>query len=103
MAHTAIYSTRAWRALPRDYCLVELLLGAAAGPCAGLIGRHHVDPEDPDSRTLSCCARHHSRLHVVLRVLERSQRSGPRRHTCPHPHRTREGRDACERRLNRAA
>ena len=100
MAHTATYSTARWRALPRDYCLVELLLGSAAGPCAGLIHRHHVHPEDPDSRTLACCAGHHSRLHVVVRLLERER---VRSRTCPHPHRTREGRDACERRLNRTA
>jgi hypothetical protein len=96
MAHTAVYSTARWRALPRDYCAVELLFGAAAGPCAGLIHRHHVDPADPHSRTLSCCAGHHSRLHVVIQLLERGQTR-----VCPHPHRTREGRDACERRLNR--
>ena len=98
MAHTAVYSTRAWRALPRDYCLVELLLGAAAGPCAGLIHRHHVDPEDPDSRSIACCQGHHSRLHVALRMLERDQRR-----ICRRQHRTRESREACERRLNRWA
>jgi len=98
VAHTAVYSTARWRELPRDYCAVELLLGAAAGPCSGAIHRHHVDPDDPDSRTLPACAGHHSRLHVVVRLLERG-----RRRECPHPHRTRESREACERKLNRAA
>ena len=97
MAHTAIYSTARWRELPRDYCAVELLLGAAAGPCSGAIHRHHVDPDDPDSRTLPACAAHHSRLHAALRALERPRRA------CPRKHRTRESREACERRLNRAA
>jgi len=97
MAHTAVYSTRVWRELPRDYCAVELLLGAAAGPCSGSIHRHHIDPADPHSRTLPACQGHHGRLHVVVRLLERGRRR------CPHPHRTRESREACERRLNRAA
>lgn len=96
MERTA-YNTRAWRDLPRDYCVAELLLGDAAGPCRGLIHHHHVNPLDPDSRTVQCCQGHHSRLHTLLRSLNRS----PRVKRCPHQHKTRAGREACERRLNR--
>ena len=92
------YNTRRWRDLPRDYCAVSLLFGELAGPCSGLIHHHHVDPSDPDSRTVQICAGHHPRLHAVLRFLER-----PRWRTCTHAHRTREGREACERRLNRVS
>jgi hypothetical protein len=91
--HRSVYDTQAWRRLPRNYCVVDLLLGDYAEPCSGLIHHHHVDPSDPDSRTVQCCAGHHSRLHGVLRRLERRRR-------CPHRHPTREGREACERRLN---
>ena len=98
--HKSVYDKRSWRNLPRDYCLVEHLLGAAAGPCSGLIHHHHVDPTDENSRTVQCCAGHHSRLHAALRALSGSERRSKR---CPHLHRTREAREACERRLSRAA
>ena len=91
------YNTRVWRDLPRDYCVVDLLFGEAVGPCSGLIHHHHVDPEDPTSRTVQVCASHHPRVHAVLRFLER-----PRVRRCPHIHRTPEAREACERRLNAA-
>ena len=94
--HTAVYNTRRWRDLPRDHCIVDTLLGDAAGDCRGLIHRHHVDPADPSSRTVSVCAAHHSQLHGLLRHVGRRRR-------CPHRHPTRAGREACERRLNRAA
>lgn len=92
-----VYDTRAWRNLPRDYCVIDLLLGDAAGPCQGLIHHHHVDPADPDSRTVQVCNGHHGRLHGVLgRLTAVSEWK-----TCSHRHTTREGRAACERRLNR--
>jgi hypothetical protein len=94
MTHTSVYNKSSWRALPRDYCLVSELLGDAAGPCTGLIHHHHVNPTDPDSRTVQCCAAHHGRVHAVLRGLGR-------RKSCSHRHPTRAGREACERRLNR--
>ncbi len=94
-----VYDRRSWRNLPRDYCIVEHLLGAAAGPCSGLIHHHHVDPTDEGSRTVQVCAGHHSRVHAALRGLSAPER----RRRCPHHHRTREGREACERRLQRAA
>ena len=94
MTHTAVYNTRRWRDLPRDYCVVSVLLGDRAGHCSGLIHHHHVDPFDPDSRTLQVCASHHPKIHAVLRKLD-----GRRR--CPHRHTSRAGREACERRLNR--
>lgn len=92
--HKTTYNTREWRDLPRDYCLVDLILGDAAGPCRGLIHHHHVDPTDPDSRTIQVCAAHHPKIHSFLYRMGRLRR-------CPHRHPTREGRDACERRLNR--
>ena len=96
MVHTAVYNTRAWRELPRDYCIVDILLDDAAGPCRGLIHHHHVDPNDPYSRTVQVCAAHHPQLHAVLHAVGRRRRG-------PHRHPTRAGREACERRLNRAA
>ena len=93
----SVYSTRAWRELPRNYCVVELLFGEAVGPCSGLIHHHHVDPTDPDSRTAQVCATHHPKVHAALRHLSaRSWR------VCPHAHRSREARELCERRLNAA-
>lgn len=95
MTHTAVYQTSKWRSLPRDYCFVSVLLGDATGPCDGLIHHHHVNPIDPDSRTLQVCASHHPQIHAVLRGL------ASKRRRCPHRHVTRESREACERRLNR--
>jgi hypothetical protein len=91
-----VYDKQAWRSLPRDYCVVDHLLGDAVGPCRGLIHHHHVDPTDPDSRTVQVCAAHHSQVHGVLRGL-----GGTRHKTCRHRHPTIAGREACERRLNR--
>lgn len=96
MQHPAVYNTQRWRELPRTECIVEHLLGGAAGPCSGLIHHHHVDPDDPYSRTVQVCASHHSTVHKVLRSLGRTRR-------CPHRHPTRAGREACERKLNQAA
>ena len=95
-----VYDKRSFRSLPREHCEVAGLLGPLAGDCAGYIHRHHVDPSDPDSRTLQVCASHHSHLHAVLRALEAPERSWKR---CPHPpgtHRYPGAREACERRLN---
>jgi hypothetical protein len=94
--HRAVYDSQRWRELPRTECLVSVLLDEAAGPCSGLIHRHHVDPADPFSRTVPVCAAHHAKVHSVLRRLGRVRR-------CPHRHPTRAGREDCERRLNRAA
>ena len=95
----AAYNTRAWRALPRDRCIVSVLFGDAAGPCQGLIHRHHVDPDDPRSRSVPCCASHHPKLQAALRFLLRT----PRRRVCRHRHMTLAAREQCERRLNRQA
>lgn len=96
-----VYDRRSWRNLPRDYCIVEHLLGAAAGPCSGLIHHHHVDPLDEDSRTVQVCQSHHPRVHKALRALTGSPERARKR--CRHTHRTREAREACERRMARAA
>jgi hypothetical protein len=94
MTHTAVYNTSRWRGLPRDYCIAEYLLGDAAGPCTGLIHHHHVDPTDPDSRTVQVCQAHHPKIHAILRGL------APRRRRCTHNHRYDHARRECERRLN---
>jgi transposase len=96
--HTQVYNTQRWRDLPRDYCLVGELLGDAGGPCRGLIHHHHVDPTDPDSRTVPVCNSHHGRLHGVLNRLNAAERR-----RCTHRHLYPGAREACERRLNRAA
>jgi len=100
MGHSEIYSTAAWRDLPRNYCAVALLLGPTVGLCSGLIAHHHVDPEDPHSRTVQVCNSHHSKLHAVLRFFADPERGWKR---CPHngAHRYPGAKEACERRLNR--
>ena len=102
--HREVYNTRAWRDLPRDgECAAAYLFGSAAGPCSGLIHRHHVDPEDPASRTYEACAGHHPVIESFLRRLrERADRLEGRRR-CRHEHRYPGAREACERRLNAAA
>lgn len=91
-----VYNTRAWRELPRDHCVVDLLLGGAAGPCRGLIGHHHVDDTDPDSRTVQVCNSHHQKLQAALRSLKRQ----PEWKRCTHHHPYPGGKAECERRLN---
>lgn len=62
--------TREWRDLPRDgECVAEFLFGEAAGPCHGLMHRHHVRPRDPSSRSYQACARHHPTIEALLRRL----------------------------------
>lgn len=93
-----VYDKRSFRNLPREECLVGTLLGLE---CFGLIHLHHTDPSDPDSRLVPVCAHHHPKIHALLRTI--AEPSQPEWRTCNHIHRTREGREACERRLNRAA
>lgn len=96
-----VYDKRSWRNLPRELCTVEALLGEVAGPCGGLIHLHHVDPADPDSRSVPVCAAHHPKIHAALRMLaagtERPQKAWKR---CTHHHPYPGGKEACERRLN---
>jgi hypothetical protein len=96
MERTA-YDKRSFRNLPRERCVVADLFGPSVGECAGYIHRHHVDPSDPDSRTLEVCNSHHQRLHTALRALEAPERDWKR---CTHFHPYPEGKAACERRLN---
>ena len=77
--------------------MVADLFGPGVGECKGYIHRHHVDPSDPDSRTIEVCNAHHQRLHAALRALEGSQKAWKR---CTHSHPYPGGREACERRLN---
>lgn len=99
--HREVYDSRTWRELPRDgECTAEFLFGDAAGPCSGLIHRHHVDPDDPLSRTYQACAGHHPVIQAFLRRLrDRADRVLGRRR-CPHEHRYAHARAECERRLN---
>lgn len=68
-------------------------------PCAGPLHRHHVYPisrgGDELGRTVILCARHHPSVEAIARRLLE-----PRPRRCPHRHRTREAREACERRLS---
>jgi hypothetical protein len=96
-----VYDRQFWRELPRDgECVVRFLFEEAAGPCRGLITRHHVDPEDPESRSFQVCIKHHNRVQTALRRLL----DPPRWRRCPHKpgtHRYQSGKEACERELNR--
>jgi hypothetical protein len=94
MEHPQVYNRQAWRELPRNYCAVALLFGDVAGPCRGLIHHHHVDPDNPSSRTVQVCAAHHPKVHAALRSLT------PARRRCSHHHRYDWARRECERRLN---
>jgi hypothetical protein len=100
--------TREWRELPRDGdCVAEFIFGEAAGPCHGVMHRHHVRPGDPAaSRTYLACAGHHPLIESFLRRLQRraDRVLGYRR--CPHRpgvHRYPGAREACERQLNARA
>lgn len=92
-----IYDTAAFRALPRERCAVEELIG---GTCSGEIALHHVHPlslgGEVDGRLVPCCAAH----HPMLEALARRVYGLPQYRRCPHRHVTREAREACERRLN---
>lgn len=98
-----LYSTRAWRELPRDGpCVVRFLFDEAAGPCAGLMHRHHVIPGHSASRSVQVCASHHPKLEAALRLLVKP----PELEWVPCPHKpgthVYEGaRESCERNLNR--
>lgn len=97
----SVYDSRAWRELPRNgECAVSFIFGEAAGPCRGRITRHHVDPEDPFSRSFQVCIAHHNRVQSTLRKLL----APPRWKRCPHKpgvHRYEGAKEACERALNR--
>jgi hypothetical protein len=96
-----VYDKREFRNLPRKQCAVSLLFGETVGPCRGLIHRHHVNPEDPSSRTIEVCNSHHQRLHAALRALSAPESEW---RPCPHrpgTHRYPGAKEACERALNR--
>ncbi len=90
-----VYNRRAWRELPRDGdCVVSWLFGQVVGPCAGTMHRHHVDPRDPDSRSVQVCASHHPSLQAALRRMMRGPRGCPHR---PGTHRYPWALEECER------
>lgn len=107
-----IYSTLRWRivrarALERDghRCTVSRLLG---GDCSdGPLHAHHIEPVAAGGRPFdvdnvgTTCARHHPMWEALRRDLVRragGEEPAPR---CTHPHRTREAREICERRMAR--
>lgn len=95
-----VYDRRAWRNLPREFCTVEHLFGEVVGQCAGLIQLHHVDDNNPDSRAVPVCARHHPSLQAALRHLRSPEKAWK---MCPHrpgTHRYPGAKEECERRLN---
>jgi hypothetical protein len=93
------YFRQSWRELPRTRCVAAELLG---GECAGPIERHHVVPMSlggpADGETIEVCKRHHPMIEALARKIH----GLPEWKRCPHQHRTRESREACERRLNAA-
>lgn len=96
MSHQ-VYSTPAWRALPRTgtCALADLLPDDCSSD--GVLHRHHVRPisagGDPLGQTVLVCTRHHPMLEAMARKCLRWKR-------CNHVHRYPGAREACERRLN---
>lgn len=98
-----VYDVQRWRDLPRNSCIAEVLFGEAAGPCGDRIDRHHVDKDDPESRTVEICVVHHPILEAILDRLRQHRLRASGWKPCPHrpgTHRYPEGKEACERRLN---
>lgn len=84
-------------------CWVARWLG---GDCTGDIHVHHIVPvskggtDDPDN-LCAVCSRHHPMWERLRQSVLNAR--GPRWKRCPHRHTTRDGRVACERRMNTAA
>lgn len=98
-----VYDAQRWRDLPRTSCVAEVLFGEAAGPCGGRIDRHHVDKDDPESRTVEVCVVHHPILEAILDRLRAHAAPETTWKRCPHKpgtHRYPGAREACERQLN---
>ena len=104
--HTLTWDEVRAHVIARDgsRCTVGWLLG---GACSDLLDVHHLIPrehggtDDPENLITACHA-HHPVVEALRReVLRRRGKLSWRR--CPHEHRTRESREACERRLNRVA
>lgn len=107
-----LYNTLAWETvraavLARDShrCVAAWLLGGSCDD-ENPLHVHHIEPaeERPDlalvmENLISVCAHHHPRLEALRRAIRRARHGDRRR--CPHEHRTRQGREACEARLNR--
>jgi 5-methylcytosine-specific restriction endonuclease McrA len=110
--HESIYSTHRWRsiraqAIARDgsRCTVARLLGGRCSTNLPLHA-HHIKPVSDGGAAFdldnvgTTCARHHPIWEALRRRLVELRE--PERPRCPHVHRTREGREICERRLARA-
>lgn len=104
------YNTPEWREfaatiVARDgyRCTVARLLG---GECSGPLHVNHIRARrrfphlalDPDNCGTACASHHPQWERLVRAILEHQERRIPR---CPHRHVTREGREACERRMAR--
>lgn len=99
----SLYDTKSWRDFRAHARASECFLANVAGQCRGALHVHHVDPLSeggpafPDEGgVITLCAAHHRMIDSFLK-----RREGWRR--CPHHHRSREAREQCEARLNRAA
>lgn len=113
-----VYSTLRWRlvrarAITRDgaRCTVSRLLG---GLCSsGPLHAHHIRPVSEGGALYdldnvgTTCARHHPTWEALRRQLVAVQNGhapvGDTTPRCHHPHRSREARELCERRMARAA
>jgi hypothetical protein len=93
---TRIYDNSRWdsareEVLARDgNCVLSWL-----GPCSGRLHVHHVSYDDPYNaeKLVAVCEGHHPSADRLRRHSNKWKR-------CTHHHPTREGREACERRLN---
>ena len=99
-----VYDVQRWRDLPRTNCIIEVLFGDVAGPCGDRIDRHHIDKNDPESRTVEVCLVHHPTLEAFLDALLVGKAAAkPLWKKCPHgrgAHRYPGAREECERKLN---
>jgi 5-methylcytosine-specific restriction endonuclease McrA len=108
----SVYDSLRWRAarartLRRDgnRCTVARLLG---GECSAMLHVHHIRPivegGDPfaDENLATACESHHPMWEALRRrLLGVLDRELERPVSCPHQHRTAEGRRACEARRAR--
>lgn len=88
------------RILARDGGCSGRFLG---GRCSQVLDVHHIQRRseggsDDYSNLLAVCRRHHPMLEAMREAILKRREETWRQ--CPHQHRTKEAREACERRLN---
>ena len=92
-----IYDTASWEETRKRVLVLQDKCALAwLGGCAGPLHVHHVNGREDEDSLTALCEKHHP-------TAERLRRWTSSRRRCPHRHPTREGRVACERRLNRTA